>query len=134
MLRREPVQLDHGALSEAVDGKVVLITGAGSSIGSELTRQMAELQPKLLVLVGRGENSLWQIQRELLAVFPTQQFALELVDIRNRHGLREIFERYRPDVVLHAAAHRACPLPRSPPARGGGEQHLRHAERHGGGP
>ncbi len=110
VLRREPVQLDHGALSEAVDGKVVLITGAGGSIGSELTRQMAELQPKLLVLVGRGENSLWQIQRELLAVFPTQQFALELMDIRNRHGLREIFERYRPDVVLHAAAHKHVPF------------------------
>jgi len=110
VLRREPVQLDHGAMREAVDGKVVLITGAGGSIGSELTRQMAALKPRLLVLLGRGENSLWQIQREMLALFPAQAFSLELMDIRNRPGLREIFERYQPDIVIHAAAHKHVPF------------------------
>ena len=110
VLRREPVQLDHGAMREAVDGKVVLITGAGGSIGSELTRQMAALKPKSMVLLGRGENSLWQIQREILSMFPSQAFFLELMDIRNRAGLREVFERHRPDIVIHAAAHKHVPF------------------------
>jgi len=110
VLRREPVQLDHSAMREAVDGKVVLITGAGGSIGSELTRQMAALKPKFLVLLGRGENSLWQIQREILSLFPGQAFSLELMDIRNRPGLREVFERHHPDIVIHAAAHKHVPF------------------------
>ncbi len=110
ILRREPVQLDHSAMSDAVDGKVVLITGAGGSIGGELARQAAALKPKTLVLLGRGENSLWQIQRDMQTLFPQQAFHLELMDIRNRAGLREVFERYRPDIVLHAAAHKHVPF------------------------
>jgi len=110
ILRREPIQLDHGAMSQVVDGKVVLITGAGGSIGSELTRQLAALKPKFLVLLGRGENSLWQIQRDLQSQYPNQPFALELMDIRNRHGLREVFEQHRPNIVLHAAAHKHVPF------------------------
>ena len=110
VLRREPVQLDHGAMKAVVDGKVVLITGAGGSIGSELARQAAALNPKALILLGRGENSLWQIQRDIQALFPTQVFSLELMDIRNRAGLREVFERHRPHIVLHAAAHKHVPF------------------------
>ena len=110
VLRREPVQLDHSAMSDVVDGKVVLITGAGGSIGSELTRQVAALKPRMMILLGRGENSLWQIQREMNTVYPTQDFCLELMDIRNRDGLREVFERHRPEIVLHAAAHKHVPF------------------------
>ncbi len=110
VLRRDPVHLDHSALSQAVQESTVLITGAGGSIGSELARQVASFNPKQVVLLGRGENSLWQIQREFQTLFPDQSFSLELMDIRNRTGLREVFERYRPQVVLHAAAHKHVPF------------------------
>jgi len=110
VLRREPIQLDATALRAAVDGKVVLITGAGGSIGSELARQVAALQPRNIVLLGRGENSLWRIQRDMQYLTPTQAFSLELMDIRNRSGLREVFERYHPEIVLHAAAHKHVPF------------------------
>lgn len=110
VLRREPVQLDLGAMSQVVAGKTVLITGAGGSIGSELTRQMAVLGPKTMVLLGRGENSLWQIQREMRTTHPSQDFSLELMDIRNRAGIREVFDRLRPAIVLHAAAHKHVPF------------------------
>ena len=110
LLRREPVQLDHSAMKAAVNGKVVLITGAGGSIGGELARQVAALKPRSMVLLGRGENSLWKIQQEMGLLFPTQAYSLELMDIRNRKGLREVFERHRPDIVLHAAAHKHVPF------------------------
>jgi len=110
VLRRESVRLDHSALLHSVEGSVVLITGAGGSIGSELARQIANFKPKHLVLLGRGENSLWQIQQEIQRLFPQQEFSLELMDIRRRSGLREIFQLYRPDIVMHAAAHKHVPF------------------------
>jgi FlaA1/EpsC-like NDP-sugar epimerase len=110
VLRRDPVHLDHSALRQAVEYATVLITGAGGSIGSELARQVAAFQPKSMILLGRGENSLWKIQREFETQFPDQPFSLELMDIRNRRGLREVFERHRPEVVLHAAAHKHVPF------------------------
>lgn len=110
VLRRETVRLDHSALLEAIEGSVVLITGAGGSIGSELARQIANFRPKHIVLLGRGENSLWMIQREFQRLFPGQPYSLELMDIRNRTGLREVFQLYRPDIVMHAAAHKHVPF------------------------
>ncbi|WP_158412893.1 polysaccharide biosynthesis protein [Holophaga foetida] len=110
ILRRDSVQLDHSALTQALSGAVLVITGAGGSIGSELARQVAAFTPKHIVLLGRGENSLWEVQRSLANLYPHQSISMELVDIRNRTGLREVFERYRPDVVLHAAAHKHVPF------------------------
>ena len=110
VLRRDTVHLDHSALLEAIEGSVVLITGAGGSIGSELARQIATFGPKHMVLLGRGENSLWMIQREFQRLFPGQAYSLELMDIRNRTGLREVFQLYRPDIVMHAAAHKHVPF------------------------
>lgn len=110
VLQREPVRLDHSALAQAIHGSVVLITGAGGSIGSELARQIASFKPKHMVLLGRGENSLWMIQREFQRLFPDQAFSLELMDIRKRAGLREVFQLYRPDIVMHAAAHKHVPF------------------------
>ncbi|MBP1625700.1 MAG: polysaccharide biosynthesis protein [Holophagaceae bacterium] len=110
VLRRDAVHLDHTALTQALAGATLLITGAGGSIGSELARQLATFKPKHIVLVGRGENSLWEVQRSLGALHPSQSISMELMDIRNRSGLREIFEHYHPDVVLHAAAHKHVPF------------------------
>lgn len=116
VLRRDAVHLDHSALQDEIEDSVVLITGAGGSIGSELARQIARFKPKHLVLLGRGENSLWMIQRELHRLFPEQAYSLELMDIRKRAGLREIFQIYKPDIVMHAAAHKHVPFLETHPA------------------
>jgi FlaA1/EpsC-like NDP-sugar epimerase len=110
LLRREPVTLDTAAMRAAVAGAVVLITGGGGSIGSELARTVAGFGPERVVLVGRGENSLWQAQRQLAHLLPRQQVALALCDIRNRARLDQVFRAWRPEVVLHAAAHKHVPF------------------------
>jgi FlaA1/EpsC-like NDP-sugar epimerase len=110
VLRRDPVQLDTGTLGKVVEGATILITGAGGSIGSELARQVAGLNPGHIILLGRGENSLWRVEREFHALFPRQAYSLELMDIRNELGLRDIFERHRPKIVFHAAAHKHVPF------------------------
>lgn len=115
LLRREPVSLDLGAISQEVEGSVVLITGAGGSIGSELARQVAPFRPARLVLLGRGENSLWEVERELHQRFPGLNLAVELCDIRNTLRLQRAFEACGPQIVFHAAAHKHVPfLERNP--------------------
>jgi len=110
LLRREPIILDKSAIKKALDNEVVLITGAGGSIGSELTRRVAELRPGRLVLLGRGENSLWEIQRKLAAEFKDLPIEIALCDIRNPVRLRQVFQEWRPKIVLHAAAHKHVPF------------------------
>ncbi|WP_257313171.1 polysaccharide biosynthesis protein [Geothrix fuzhouensis] len=115
LLRREPVSQDLSAISQEVEGSVVLITGAGGSIGSELARQVAPFRPSRLVLLGRGENSLWEVERELHQRFPGLNLAVELCDIRNTLRLGRAFEACRPQIVFHAAAHKHVPfLERNP--------------------
>ncbi|MDR3670284.1 MAG: nucleoside-diphosphate sugar epimerase/dehydratase [Holophaga sp.] len=109
LLRRDPVSLDQSALSQAIEDSVVLITGGGGSIGSELARQVASFRPARLVLLGRGENSLWDAERNLRALFPTQGLAIELCDIRDPVRLQQTFARWKPEIVLHAAAHKHVP-------------------------
>ena len=109
LLRREPVQLDQSSLSLVLEDAVVLITGGGGSIGSELARQVAAFRPSRIVLLGRGENSLWEAERSLRSLFPNQSLSLELCDIRNTARLGQVFRRWRPQVVLHAAAHKHVP-------------------------
>ena len=109
LLRREPVQLDQGALSQVLEDAIVLITGGGGSIGGELARQVAAFRPARIVLLGRGENSLWTVERNLRAEFPNQSLALELCDIRNTTRLQQVFDRWHPQVVFHAAAHKHVP-------------------------
>jgi len=110
LLRREPIVINTAAIQARVEGRVVLITGGGGSIGSELARRMAELRPERLVLLGRGENSLWLAQRELASLFPRQRVDLALCDIRNPQRLDQVFRSLRPEVVLHAAAHKHVPF------------------------
>lgn len=109
LLRRDPVQLDQAALSHVIEDSVVLITGGGGSIGSELARQVAAFRPARIVLLGRGENSLWEAELQLRNMFPNQTISIELCDIRNTQRLKQAFEKWRPEIVLHAAAHKHVP-------------------------
>ena len=109
LLRREPVQTDQKGISEYIKGRSVLVTGGGGSIGSELARQIATMHPERLVLVGKGENSLYEIQQELLQ---TREFRAEVIvaDVRDERAMRRVFRTYRPSAVFHAAAHKHVPL------------------------
>jgi FlaA1/EpsC-like NDP-sugar epimerase len=109
LLRREPVQIDAAAVHELLRGRRVLVTGAGGSIGSELCRQIARAEPECLVVLGHGENSIFHIRAEL-----SRRASCELVstiaDIRDQARLEQVFARYRPELVFHAAAHKHVPL------------------------
>lgn len=110
LLRREPIQLDQDALRHRIQDQTVLVTGAGGSIGSEICRQVAAFKPRRLVLLGRGEGSLWIVERNLRKQFPDLALSIELCDIRNRRRLSQAFGRWQPQVVFHAAAHKHVPF------------------------
>ena len=122
LLRRAPVQIDAAQVATLVRGKRVLVTGAGGSIGSELCRQIARLDPAELVLLGHGENSIFDIHNELKgagsrAKDAPSTFDLEpstihpvIADIRDADRLHAVLGQYRPEVVFHAAAHKHVPL------------------------
>ncbi len=122
LLRREPVQTDVEQVAALLRGRRVLVTGAGGSIGSELCRQIVRCQPAALVLLGHGENSIFEIHNELSRSLSQREGAeamgasskIELIpviaDVRFVDRLHTIFERYRPEIVFHAAAHKHVPL------------------------
>ncbi len=110
LLGREPVELDDKNLHEFLTDKVVMVTGAGGSIGAELVRQLAEFNPKLLLLVERAEFMLFQIEREMVKDFTETRFVPLLADVADAPRMREIFTEYQPQVVFHAAAHKHVPL------------------------
>ena len=116
LLRRSPVKLDTGEIAEYLRGKVVLITGAGGSIGSELVRQLLPFRPATLLLFGRGENSIFSIQQELNRNWPEIRHVGLIGDVRDEARLRSVFETYLPDVVFHAAAHKHVPLMEQSPS------------------
>jgi FlaA1/EpsC-like NDP-sugar epimerase len=110
LLRREPIETDLAAVSELVTGETVLVTGAGGSIGSELCRQIARLAPARLVLLGHGENSIFDILSELNSSFADIEFVPVIADIRDASRMKTIFGFLRPHAVFHAAAHKHVPL------------------------
>lgn len=110
LLRREPVQTDLAAVSALATGETVLVTGAGGSIGSELCRQLARLAPARMVLLGHGENSIFDIQAELKRSFPEIRFVPIIADIRDRERISGILRRCKPHALFHAAAHKHVPL------------------------
>ncbi|MCH9679949.1 MAG: polysaccharide biosynthesis protein [Deltaproteobacteria bacterium] len=110
LLRRESVGLDDEAISSTVRDRVVLITGAGGSIGSELCRQVAKFEPRRVLLVERSENALFEIHSELVRLFPDVEVVPVLLDITNAKGLGTLLADQRPHVVLHAAAHKHVPM------------------------
>ena len=110
LLGREAVQLDTESIEAFITGKTVLVTGAGGSIGSEMCRQIGYFKPKLLLLVEQAENPLFYIERELRERFQEIQLKAVICDITDRGRVEGIFDKYRPEVVIHAAAHKHVPL------------------------
>jgi FlaA1/EpsC-like NDP-sugar epimerase len=110
LLGREPVQLDEDQLSEAICGQVVMVTGAGGSIGSELCRQLCRFAPSQLVLVERFENALFEIHRELNTSFPDVQVVPRVADVTEQRRMESVFAEFRPSLVFHAAAHKHVPM------------------------
>ncbi|EHQ92014.1 polysaccharide biosynthesis protein [Desulfosporosinus youngiae] len=110
LLGRDPVSVDLEEVAGYVAGETVLITGAGGSIGSEICRQIARFNPGKLVLLGHGENSIFDIEQELRAEHPGIDYITEILDIKDREKVFLIFKRYKPGVVFHAAAHKHVPL------------------------
>jgi FlaA1/EpsC-like NDP-sugar epimerase len=110
LLRRDAVRLNLSEIAGYLEDRVVLVTGAGGSIGSEIVRQVARYRPKRVILLGRGENSIYQIQQELIRTWPELEHVALIADVRARDKLETVFARYRPQVVFHAAAHKHVPL------------------------
>lgn len=109
LLRRTPAACSPAGPAYLA-GRTVLITGAGGSIGSELCRQVARAGPATLVLLGHGENSIFEISGQLRQALPRVSLACVVADIRDQRRLDAVFDRFRPDVVFHAAAHKHVPL------------------------
>ncbi len=110
LLRRDPITLDEDAIAGVVRDRVVLVTGAGGSIGSELCRQIGKFKPRALVLVEHSENGLFAIERELRGVFPELSIHPVMGDIRDRPRMEGVLTRAKPHVVFHAAAHKHVPM------------------------
>ncbi len=114
LLGRDQVKLDDASISSYIEGRTVLVTGAGGSIGSELCRQILRYEPRKIVLLGKGENSIFGIQQELVRRLAQRHAPVEIVaviaDIRDEKRIEYIFETQKPDLVFHAAAHKHVPL------------------------
>ncbi len=115
LLQRDPVELDTATIGQLLEGRTVMVTGAGGSIGSEICRQVMRFRPKTLVLAGRGENRIFSIEKEFQSV-ESQGAAVGvelhacIADVTDVDRMRQVFERHRPEVIFHAAAHKHVPL------------------------
>ena len=111
LLGRDPVQLDQTMIEKQLRGKKILVTGAGGSIGSEICRQVAKFKPKEIVILGHGENSIYQLNMELVGKY-SQHFTITpvIADVQDRKRIFEVMDKYKPDVVYHAATHKHVPL------------------------
>jgi FlaA1/EpsC-like NDP-sugar epimerase len=110
LLRREPAKIDDHLIGAALGGKRILVTGAGGSIGSELCRQLARWNPTELVLLGHGENSIFEVLQEFKDDFPTLNIQAVIADVRDLNRIEKVFNQHKPQVVFHAAAHKHVPL------------------------
>ena len=117
LLRRAPVSLNTDKIKIYLKDKRVMVTGAGGSIGSEIVRQIAKFDPKLIVLLGRGENSVYNIQRYMRKDFPEINVIVKICDVRDYNTLSQIFEETQPEVIFHAAAHKHVPLMEENPSQ-----------------
>lgn len=116
VLGRDPIDVDLQSIAAYLTRQTVLVTGAGGSIGSELVRQIASMQPSTLVLVDHAEENLFNIQQELLHERGFSDLTIELADVTDRPRMRKVFEQHRPNVVFHAAAYKHQPMLETMPA------------------
>lgn len=110
LLGREQVQVDLDSIMEYVQGKVILVTGGGGSIGSELCRQIATHKPKQLIIFDIYENNAYDVQQELKRKYPELDLVVLIGSVRNTNRVNSVFEQYRPNIIYHAAAHKHVPL------------------------
>lgn len=111
LLGREPIKLDDAGIGEKITGKTILVTGAGGSIGSEICRQVMKYKPAKIVLLGHGENSIYNIEMEMKVTYKdTVEVTTEIADVQDRHKIFEIMKKHQPYIVYHAAAHKHVPL------------------------
>ena len=110
LLGREPVKVQMGEIFAFLSGKVILVTGGGGSIGSELCRQIAKHHPKTLIIFDIYENNAYAIQMELQDKYPDLHLEVLIGSVRDSRRINQVFEKYKPDVVYHAAAHKHVPL------------------------
>lgn len=111
LLGREPIEVDYKDISNYIEGKSVIVTGGGGSIGSELCRQIASFSPNKLIILDNYENNAYAIQQELVRKYGDNlDLVVVIASIREKRRLEEIFEKYRPEIVFHAAAHKHVPL------------------------
>lgn len=110
LLCREAVSLDIEQINLYIKDKCVLVTGAGGSIGAELCRKISKFGARQIILLGRGENSIYEIHQELLARFSYVCYVPIIADIRDKSRLKTVFEQYCPEIIFHAAAHKHVPL------------------------
>ncbi len=110
LLGRDPVEVNVDSILEYVQGKVILVTGGGGSIGSELCRQIASHNPKKLIIFDIYENNAYEIKNELNRKYPELDLEVLIGSVRNTNRINFVFEKYRPDIVYHAAAHKHVPL------------------------
>ncbi|MFM8984661.1 MAG: polysaccharide biosynthesis protein [Planctomycetia bacterium] len=137
LLRREPVRLDDSAIRALIEGRTVMVTGAGGSIGSEICRQVLRYAPRRLLLVERGENALFTIEQELMRLESRPPFEPLVADVTDGKRMEQIFATFQPEVVFHAAAHKHVPMMEWNPAEAiknnilGTRQMAVLADRHG---
>ena len=110
LLSRDQIQLDNPRIHEDLIDKVVLVTGAAGSIGSELCRQISYYQPKLLIMLDIAESALYDVENEFRESYPSCPIKIILGDVRNKKKMKEVFKNFKPQVVFHAAAYKHVPM------------------------
>ncbi|WP_343003031.1 nucleoside-diphosphate sugar epimerase/dehydratase [Intestinibacter bartlettii] len=110
LLGREPIKMNLDDMNGIIKDKIIMVTGGGGSIGSELCRQIVKYEPKQLVLIDIYENNAYDIQQEIKRHFPEIDLKVLIASVRDEHKMEKIFEQYKPEIVFHAAAHKHVPL------------------------
>ncbi len=106
ILGREEIKVDLESIGSYITGKTVLVTGAGGSIGSELVRQIVKLSPREIILLGKGENSIYKIDEELSMLYPDIEKSIIIGDVADEVWMEQVFEKFKPQIIFHAAAHK----------------------------
>ena len=110
LLGREPIKMNLDDMNGIIKDKIIMVTGGGGSIGSELCRQIVKYEPKQLILIDIYENNAYDIQQEIKRHFPEIDLKVLIASVRDEHKMDKIFEQYKPEIVFHAAAHKHVPL------------------------